>query len=133
MNLIFELLEPCEEFLALLARHARALMREIRTYVAVGEQYLPRGKSRFENGLRFETVARVEQCRKVRIDRSEWTEFPVQEFRDELAEKTAIVGKADLRKRNSPTRERKRKRIKLRTFPGAVDSLENDKFSARQH
>ena len=133
VNFVFELLQPRQKFGALLARHARALVRQIRCDVAVGKHHFARRERGLDRGLRFQPVAGVEQRGKVRVHGGERAKFAIQKLRHELAEKAGIVGKADLRERHSPAAEFPGERFELRAFPGAVDSFEHDEFAAGRH
>jgi hypothetical protein len=68
VDFVFELLEPSDEFVAPLDGHARALVRQIRRDVAIGEDGLSGGQLRVERRLGFEAIARIEQGGKMRID-----------------------------------------------------------------
>ena len=67
------------------------------------------------------------------IHRGQRPEFTIQKLRHEFAEKAAVVGKADLRKRHSPAAQFTSKRLDLRAFPGAVNPFKNDELSADRH
>jgi len=133
VDLIFQLLQPREKFRALFARRTRALMRQVRSDVTVREHDLTRRKRGFNGGLRFEAVARIEQRGKMGIYRGQRAEFAVQKLGHELAEKTAIVGKADLRQRHSAAAEFASERLDLRAFAGAVNPFKNDELPADRH
>ena len=108
-------------------------MRQVRRHITVREHNFASGQRRFDAGFGFQAVARIEQRRKMGIDRGKRAEFSVQKLRHKLAEKATIVGKADLGERHSPAAEFASKRLDLRAFPGAVDSFKHDEFSADRH
>src|SRR6202453_2378019 len=133
VHLIFKLLEPLQEFGALFGRDASALMREIRSDVTVGDDGLSGGKIGFDARLGFETVAGVEQGREVRIHGFEGTEISVEILAGHLAEKSVVTGKTDLRAIDAAGGECAHEHFELGAFAGAVNSFENDKFSAGRH
>jgi PLP dependent protein len=69
----------------------------------------------------------------MRVHRRKRAEVAVQKLRHELAEKAAVIGEADLRKRDFPPAEFTSEGLDLRAFPGTVDSFENDELSADRH
>jgi PLP dependent protein len=133
VDFIFELLQPRQEFGSSLPHHTRALMRQVRGNVTVGEHGLSRSERGFDRWFGLETVARIEQRGKVRVYGRKRAEFAIEKSRDEFAEKTGIVGKADLRERHSPAVELAGECFELRAFTRAVDPFEHDELSAGRH
>jgi len=108
-------------------------MREVRSDVTVGDDGLTGGKIGFDAGLGFETIAGVEQGREVRVHSFEGTEISVEILAGHLAEKSVVTREADLRTSDAAGGEGAHEHFELGAFAGAVNSFENDKFSAGRH
>ena len=69
----------------------------------------------------------------MRVHGVERAEFAIQKARDQFAEESIVAREAYLRERNSARGKSPREHFELRPFSGAVNSLEDDEFSARRH
>src|ERR1700720_2037378 len=98
IDLIFELLEPLDKFVAILAPDAGALVREVRSDIAVCEDGVAGSKFRFNLGFCFVAIACIEQSGEVSVHAFERAEIAIQKARDELAEESVIARETDLSK-----------------------------------
>ncbi len=133
VHLIFKLLEPLQEFGAFFGRDTSALVREIRADVTVGDDGLSGGEIGFDARFGFETVAGVEQGREVGVHGFEGTEISVEVLAGHSAEKSVVTRETDLRTSDAAGGEGAHEHFELGAFAGAVNSFENDKFSAGRH
>jgi hypothetical protein len=133
VDLIFKLLEPLDKFAAFLSSNASTLVREIRADVAVGEHRVPGSQLGFDPGLRFVAIAGVKKRGEVSVDCVERPEVAIQKARDKLAKKSVIAREADLAEWDVALGKRAGEHVELRPFSGAVNSFEDDEFSARCH
>ena len=102
VDFIFELLEPGEKFSrAFRAARARPDAPDSKPRSGPRARFARRER-RFDAGLRFQAVAGVEQRGKMRVHRGERAKFAIEKLRHQLAEKTAVIGEADLRERRCP-------------------------------
>jgi hypothetical protein len=133
VDLVFELLEPVDELASVFALNACALVREIRSDVAISENRPPRRKLRFNPGSRFVAIAGVEKRGEMSVHGIERPEITIQKARDQFAEESFIAREADLTQRNIALGKGASEHVELRPFSGAVNSFKDDEFSARWH
>src|SRR5438270_13313485 len=84
------MLDPVAKIVALPLCNTRRLMREVRPDVPVDQQNIPLVERRLQFRLGFKAITRVEQSRKVRVNRFQRTKITVQELPDHFA-KPGIV------------------------------------------
>ena len=133
VDFVFELLEPFQIFAALFARDASALMGEIGADVTVGDDGVAGGEVGFDFWFGFEAIAGVEKSGEVGIDGVERAEIAVQKLAGEFAEEAVVTRETDLAERDFAIGESADEHVELRPFSGAVNSFEDDEFSARGH
>ena len=69
----------------------------------------------------------------MRINGVERPKIAIQKLRHELAEEAVVIREAHSRVVDGAFRERAAQQLHLGMLPRAIDSLEDDKFSARGH
>jgi pyridoxal phosphate enzyme (YggS family) len=133
VDVVFDMFQPGEKFLAPLGGDARGLVREIRSSVAVGEYGLARRQGGVKLALGLVPVSRIQQCGEVGVHGVERTELSIEVAGDELAEGRCVARKAHTNNRNSAGFEPVRKQVELRALSGAVNAFQDDQFSAQGH
>jgi hypothetical protein len=133
VDVVFEMLDPSDEFGAFFCGSAGGLMGKIRTDIAVGKNNLAVAQSRFERRLGFEAIAGVEKGREVRIERTERAEIAVEELADEFAESGTILREASGKDGVTAIGERAGEEFNLRAFAAAIDAFNGDEFSGAGH
>src|SRR5579871_5565867 len=108
-------------------------MRQIRGDVAVGQYRFPLDEIPFDGRFQFPAIAGIQQRRQMRIDGMEWAKVPIKELPGHFSEETLVVGEADLGERDFAVVKSVGQKLELRAFAGAVDSFEDNEFSARGH
>src|ERR1700723_487798 len=96
VSLIFQLFQPRQKFFALFLRYAGALMRQVRSDVAVGQQCLTRCQVRFQRRTQLAAVLCVEQRRKMGVNGFQRAKFAIQKASHQLAEKSLVTREAHL-------------------------------------
>ena len=130
VNVVFKMFEPCDEFIALRSRHAPSLMRKVRRNVTIREHQLALRERVGEFALGLESITRIQQRSKMRIDRLKRAKFAVQELPDHRPEPRLVVRKVRRMHRNASRAQSFLKQLKLRALTAAVDSFDCDE-SAR--
>src|ERR1700730_16073481 len=113
---VFDMLEPRKKLVALLGRNTFRLVREIRGNVAIGEDDLSRGQSRFDFAFCLEAVPGINQCGQVRVNCFERTEITVKIAAREFAKSGFVARESDALDREIARFKAMRKQIKLRTL-----------------
>src|ERR1700740_1513573 len=88
------MLDPGEEFRALLRRHARRLMRKVRGNIAIGQHDRTSIERRHNSGFSLKAIAGVKKCRKMRIHFVERAQLTVQKLPDHFAEPGLVLREA---------------------------------------
>lgn len=133
VDAVFQLLEPAQKFRQLPPGNSRALMRQVRADVTVRKNHFPVREIFFKLRFVLQTVARIEQRRKMRVHFRQVAEFAVQIPRDHAPKKPLVTRKTDRKVLNAAFVKRARKHFELRALAGAVDSLERDEFPTGRH
>ena len=113
--------------------HARRLMGEVRSDVAVGENDYALVQGRFQTRFGFEAIAGVEQRAEVRIDSFERAEIAVQKLPDHFAEPGIVLGETSGINDVAAGDESFFEKIDLGALAAAVDAFDGNEFSTWRH
>ena len=127
------MLDPGNKRRTVLGGHARRLMGEVRSDVAVGENDYALVQGRFQTRFGFEAIAGVEQGAEVRVDGFERAEIAVEELPDHFAEPGIVFGEASRINDVAAGDQCFLEQIDLRALAAAIDSFDGDEFSGVSH
>jgi len=133
IDVVFEMLDPGEEFGTLCRRNARGLVRQVGADVAVNNDNLAVVQRGFQLELGFETVAGIEQGREMGVDAFERAEISVQKLADHLAEPGIVLRETRGIDGMAAGFKSEGQEFDLRTLAAAVDAFDGDEFSGSGH
>jgi hypothetical protein len=129
VNFVFQVANPAGKFFAFGWRNAGGLVREVGANVAVDQDDLTLGESRFNFAFGFEAIAGLEQRGEMRIHGSQGAEFTVEKLADHFAEPGVVLRKSCGVDADARVIEGGGEQIELRALAAAVDTFNGDELA----
>ena len=133
INVVFQMLDPGNEALAVCGRDEGSLMGEIRADVAVGEDDFALVQGGFEAEFGFEAIAGIEERAEVRINGFERAKIAVEELADHFAEPGIVLGETCGIDGMAIGDQGFFEQVDLCALAAAVDALDGYEFSRWRH
>ncbi len=129
VNGVLEMLKPSDKLVALVRRHASGLVSEIGRDVTVGEDHFALFEGAAQLLLGFETVACIEKCGEVRVDRIQRAKVTVEELANHSAEPGVVMGKTRRVDLQAARGQGFFKQVELGALAAPVDAFDSDEFA----